>query len=67
MRVCEKHFKRAVETLKSLNTHEEFDLCEECRDELREILRGRPEEPKPPIPDESGTKRVGRPPGKAKK
>jgi hypothetical protein len=43
LRVCQKHFKQAVEVLKSLKTGEEFDLCEECSNELREIVYGKPD------------------------
>jgi len=40
MRVCQKHLKKATETLKSLKTGEEFDLCPQCETEIREIIYG---------------------------
>jgi uncharacterized protein with PIN domain len=43
MRVCEKHLKRAIETLRSLKDGAEYDLCPECVQELQEILEGKPE------------------------
>lgn len=43
MRVCAKHRKDAVETLKSLKDGTEYDLCSACAEELQEILRGKPE------------------------
>ena len=43
MRVCEKHLKRAVETLRSLKDGAEYDLCPECAAELQEIMEGKPE------------------------
>lgn len=43
MRVCEKHRERATETLKSLKTGTEYDLCLKCEAELAEILQEQPE------------------------
>jgi hypothetical protein len=38
MRVCEKHRERAIETLRSLATGTEYDLCAVCLKELSDIL-----------------------------
>lgn len=40
MRICLKHREKASETLKSMKTGEEFDLCPQCEVELREIVYG---------------------------
>ncbi len=40
MRICLKHREKASETLKSMKTGEEFDLCPQCEAELREIVYG---------------------------
>jgi hypothetical protein len=61
LRVCQKHFKKAVEVLKSLKTGEEFDLCEECSNELREIVYGKPE-----ADTDKRVDRVRRPAGRPK-
>ena len=42
-RFCEKHMKRAIETLFSRVTGIEYDLCSVCLTELDEILNGKPE------------------------
>ena len=64
MRVCAKHFKQASETLKSLKTSEEFDLCPECELELREIINGPPDATTEP---EKRVDRVRRTAGRPKK
>jgi hypothetical protein len=57
MKVCEKHWERATDTLVSKKTGTEYDLCEVCEKELAEILH---EQVKQGEPD--GRKRiVGRP------
>lgn len=56
-RFCEKHMKRATETLFSKKTGTEYDLCPECEAELAAILQ-------PPLGKEAeiGRKRTaGRP------
>jgi hypothetical protein len=44
MRVCEKHLKRATETLVSRQTGAEYDLCELCEIELSSILHEQPKQ-----------------------
>ena len=63
MRVCQKHFKGASETLKSLKTGEEFDLCPECEKEIREIIYAPADEPA----ETRGSDGHGRPAGRPKK
>ena len=64
MRVCQKHMVKASESLKSLKTGEEFDLCPQCEIELREILNGKPaDEPAEPQRNYG----PGRPAGRTKK
>lgn len=53
-RVCEKHFKRAVDTLTSLKDGTEYDLCQECLSDLQEYF-------KESDGTERTTKQVGRP------
>ena len=56
MRVCEKHLKRAEDTLVSRMTGQEYDLCGECLLELYDILNEKLEG------ESDGRKRtVGRP------
>ena len=50
MRICLKHRNQASETLKSMKTGEEFDLCPQCEQELREIVYG-PAETVPAEPE----------------
>ena len=64
MRVCLKHFKSATDTLKSLKTGEEFDLCPTCEQELREIIYAAAT---PEQPAESRTDGPRRSPGRPKK
>jgi hypothetical protein len=42
MRVCEKHWQQAVDTLVSQKSKTEYDLCEECLEELSAILGASP-------------------------
>jgi uncharacterized protein with PIN domain len=57
VRVCEKHRERAVETWKVLKTDEEIDLCPQCLESVRTVLREKLPELEP-----IRTGRVGRPP-----
>lgn len=43
MRVCELHREKAIETLKSLKDGTEYDLCPQCAEIIKEIMRGKPE------------------------
>lgn len=61
MRVCVKHMKLASETLRSLKTGEEFDLCPDCELELREIIHGTNDKPSESVRDHGPGRSVGRP------
>jgi hypothetical protein len=65
VRVCPKHFKPATESLKSLKTGEEFDLCPICEQELREIIHAPAD--KPAAEPEKRTVGTRRPAGRPKK
>ena len=43
-RFCEKHMKRATDTLTSRKTGTEYDICEICEDELVEIMCEKPKQ-----------------------